>query len=240
MVYVQGLVWKRHDFRESSRLITLITKDQGKITVLAKGAHRSNSQCLGKVDFLNSLSLKISKGNLPTVHRVALLHEPRSLRQPRRYLAASYLCEFFDPALPQGRVDDGLFTLLQGGVRLLERCPTGSMPQVLHGLELRFLQELGLLPPLTHCSRCSPETASRPLFADGQSPALFCQAHAAAGSRALPTAILSWLAQLLQCPARQWHGLTPPPRGTDKLLGNWLSLGIERQPKLRAQALAGC
>ena len=99
---LRGLVWKRTDYRESSRLITLITAERGKLTTLAKGAHRSGSQCLGRIDLFNLVEVKISRGKLPVLHRVELLHEHRGLRVPHRYNAASYLTELFDPALLPG------------------------------------------------------------------------------------------------------------------------------------------
>ena len=111
---MRGIVWKRTDFRETSRLITLITPEHGKLVTLGKGAHRPGSQCLGRIDFLNLLEVKISGGNLPVLHRVRLLREHRRLREPIRYTAASYLTEIFDPTFLAGRADPGLFDLLAG------------------------------------------------------------------------------------------------------------------------------
>ena len=67
-----GLIWRRSDFRESSRLITLVTPDRGRLTTLGKGAYRTASQCLGRIDFLNLVEVKLSAGNLPVLHRVKL------------------------------------------------------------------------------------------------------------------------------------------------------------------------
>ena len=49
----QAIVLRRRDFRESSRIITCLTRDHGKITGLANGAHRKDSPLLGRIDFLN-------------------------------------------------------------------------------------------------------------------------------------------------------------------------------------------
>ncbi len=70
--FLRALVWKRTDYRESSRLITLITAERGKLPTLAKGAHRSGSQCLGRIDLFNLVEVKISGGQLPVLHRVEL------------------------------------------------------------------------------------------------------------------------------------------------------------------------
>ena len=234
---LRALVWKRADFRESSRLITLLSEDLGKLTVLGKGAHRAGSQCLGRIDFLNLIRVKISGANLPVLHRVELLHEHRGLREPARYLAASYLTELFDPALPQGRVDRGLFELLTGGLLLLERCPRAVIPQILAGVELRFLRELGLQPPLLRCSRCEASIHDGALIAAPDHPGLLCRRHAAAGTPPVSQRVLRWLDVLGKSRGRDWPALPSAPPGVLDLLGRWTAAAIERRPRMRRYAL---
>ncbi|MHC4516037.1 MAG: DNA repair protein RecO [Planctomycetota bacterium] len=231
----RALVWHRSDFRESSRLVTLITRDQGKVITLAKGAHRQNSPFLGRIDFLNLIEARLSRGSLPLLHRVKLLHEHRGLREPRRYLCASYVCELFDPAFPHGRVDQELFDLLTGGLRLLERCPHGAIPQVLMGVELRLLQELGVKPPLDACARCGQQGT---LYPARHEPALLCAGHRAGSGRRVPPAALAWLQRASRCGGRDLPGLPPAPAAAQELLGRFVALALERTSKLRRRALA--
>src|SRR5262245_6540998 len=98
-----AFVWRRSDFRESSRILTLLSRASGKVRVLAKGAHRQNSPLLGKVDLLNLLEVGVSgRGELKLLGRVRLLEDRRALREPARFLAASWLVEIVDQALPDG------------------------------------------------------------------------------------------------------------------------------------------
>ena len=226
---LRALVWKRTDFRESSRLVTILSEDLGKLTVLGKGAHRANSQCLGRIDFLNLIRVKISGANLPVIHRVELIHEHRRLREPARYLAASYLTELFDPAFPPGRIDRALFELLTGGLLLLERCPREVIPQILAGVELRFLRELGLQPPLLQCSRCGESLRDDALFPAHDHSGLLCRRHATAGSPPVPQEVLHWLDRLGQSRGRDWPSLPSAPPGVFELLGRWTAAAIERR-----------
>jgi DNA repair protein RecO len=236
---VTGIVWKRTDFRETSRIVTLITREEGKLTALVKGAHRPGSPAQGRIDLFNRVRVTLTgaAGSLLLLSRLRLDNEPRGLRDPRRYLAACHLHDALDPALTLGRVDAALFDLLVGGLTLIERCPLPALATVLAGLELRYLEALGLLPDLDRCSQCGA-TAARLFVAIGQ-PGLLCPAHGRGGEVAAPAAALRWLRELRRTPGRAWASLPPPPRNgrAHALLGQWVAAAVERRARFRTAAL---
>lgn len=236
----RAIVWKRSDFRESSRLITLVTPEHGKLVVLAKGAHRQGSVCLGRIDLFNLLDVTLSRGTLPLLSRVRLVHEPRPLRQPIRYRAASYLAELFDAGFLGGHPAPELFELLDGSLKLVERCPAAALPQILTGVELRFLDYLGQRPSLTSCSQCGTAAGETPLFpaARGLSCARHPQDPWSSGAAVPPVAPagLQWLDSLARAPGRAWPGLPPAPPGITALVGRWVAQALERRPRHRPAA----
>jgi DNA repair protein RecO (recombination protein O) len=238
---VRALVWTRRDFRETSRLVTLVTREEGRLTTLAKGAHRHNSAFLGRIDFLNLVEVKLSgrPGTLRLLSRIRLLHEPRRLREPARFLAASYLSEIFDVALPEGRADPALFDLLAGAVLLLERCAQPSLPTFVAGIELRFLEVLGLLPDLTACNACSGRDDR--LYLAGGGAGFVCARHATGAEPAVAVPARHWLVQLARARARDWTTVTDPAAQAAglRVLHAWISAAIERRPRLRGLALRG-
>ncbi len=48
-----AIVLRRRDFRESSRIVTCLLREHGKVTGLANGAHLPDSAFLRRLDFLN-------------------------------------------------------------------------------------------------------------------------------------------------------------------------------------------
>jgi len=233
-----AIIWKRRDFSETSRLVTLVTRDEGKISTLAKGAHRATSPFLGRIDHLNVVVPRLSRrrdGRLRLLRGVELVHEHRALRSPRRFAASSYLCEIFDVAFVEERADPGLFDLLAGALRILERCPARSMPTSLAGVEVRFLDALGLLPRLDRCSHCTQP--SRGLHVAAQGQGLLCNQHRSGAARAVPADTLRWLQRLEATPGREWGSLPAPGRLAQSVLGQWVTAAIERPSRWRRRAI---
>lgn len=236
----RALLWKRFDFRETSRVVALLLREHGVVHALAKGAHRPDSPLLGRLDFLNDLDVQLSadREGLRLLLRADLRRERRGLRAGARFLAATYLVELCDFALPAGRGDPDLFDLVDGGLALVERCPQPALPTVVLGLELRLLAHLGGLPDLDRCSACGGALAAGAFVGDGPGQ-LACPQHGKAPRRAVPAAALQFLRELRDQPGRRWPATarTPPPTAV-ALCANWLAAALERRSRLRRHVFA--
>lgn len=236
-----GIVLRRSDFRESSRIVTCLTREHGRLVGLAKGAHRPDSPFLGRLDFLNEVraTFSVDRGGLRLLERAELLRERRELREPRRFLAASHLAQLSDFALPDDRADPAFFDLLQGGLNLLERCPLPTIPQVVLGLELRHLELLGALPDLRHCSTCGTPLAEVAFRIDDAS-GLVCREHAPPPREAVRGEVLATLRALQATPGRQWPELDLPAwRSAAPWPARWLAAAIDLRPRLRPMVFQG-
>lgn len=237
MTVLRAIIWKRSDYRETSRLVTLLTRERGKLNALAKGAHRQSSPMLGHLDFLNLVEARLAGRGLPILSQVRLLHEPRGLRQTRRFLACNYLAEIFDRACLEGRQDVELFDLVEGALLLIERCPLASLPHVLAGIELRFLAILGQRAMLDRCSICEQKQGD--LYLAKEHGGLYCADHRPARAKIASQGARKWLEQLDHSPGKTWPGLSPSEHNRRALdiLGIWLESGVEYMPRSRARLL---
>jgi DNA repair protein RecO (recombination protein O) len=234
------LVWKRFDFRETSRIVALLLRDHGVVHALAKGAHRETSPLLGRIDFLSDLEVQLSgaRDGLRTLVRADLVRERRGLRAPARFLAASHFVEICDFALVPGRGEPELFDLIEGGLTLLERCPATALPTVVLGLELRLLAHLGALPDFDCCNECGVALVTQAFRGEVQG-ALCCRAHAASPRRAVGQRAISFLRVLRDQPGRSWPELPGPvPTGAAALPAAWLAQALERRCRLRRHVFA--
>ena len=178
----RALIWRRHDWSETSRVVTLVSRRLGKVTALAKGAHRPSGPFLGVLDQLNLIEPRFARRRgegMRLLRGVVLLHEPRGLAEPQRFVAASHLVEVFDVAFTPNRADPELFDLLAGALRILERCPPAGLRAVLAGAEMKFLEVLGLLPDLEGCSDCGATGGGAVRGAEWSGPALRASSNGA-------------------------------------------------------------
>lgn len=234
---MRALVWKRSDLRESSRLVTLWTRERGRIGVLAKGAHRPKSALLGKIDLLNELEVTLTGRGVPLFGRVRLVHEPRALRHPERFFPALYLVQLLDACLLDERPDPALFDLTIGAIRLIERTPTDRIATVVSGIEVKLLDALGSLPGLDRCAAC--DSAERPIVAVERDGSPMCRMHASAQARPFSKRAIERVRALQQVRGRELPGLDGDPAHGEVVhqLQHWLANGIDRATPLRGMAL---
>lgn len=61
-INTNGIILRRTNYGESDRILTLLTKDAGKITVMAKGVRKSTSKLAGGIEFFSESNVSFIKG----------------------------------------------------------------------------------------------------------------------------------------------------------------------------------
>ena len=155
----EALILRSVDFGESDRILHLLLPDQGRLTVIAKGARRSVKRFSGTLDLFNHLSVQVEGLRRRSMARLAqarLLGVFPALREdPPRVALGCYLLELLDRLAPEGGVRDDmrrLFAFVLEALQWVEARPPDLARRTI--LELRVLDALGLRPELRDCVRC--------------------------------------------------------------------------------------
>jgi len=151
---VHGLVLRSKAFMEADRLVTLFSREKGKIQAVARGARRPRNRFSGTTGVFTFGLFHLYGGkNLENLSLVEVLEPFGDLREDLDKIAyASYLAELVDKVLDDRQVQPDVFTLLLQAFYVLD---AGMDPRhTARAFEIRLLMLLGLQPELSQCVQC--------------------------------------------------------------------------------------
>ncbi|MBJ6765193.1 DNA repair protein RecO [Myxococcaceae bacterium JPH2] len=194
----EALVLSTTDYGDSDRLVTVLTREHGKLTAFAAGARKSKRRFAGALEPFMRLRIHVVETRGTTVRLdaadiVAGYYAARDdLSLIARALYAVELCrELTREHEPQAE----LFTLLEEYLVRLNAKEAG--PTSLLAFELSVLAHAGLMPRFDSCSLCGGIPGERPRF-DQEHGGAVCEpcGGRARESVAVPVALLSGLRAL--------------------------------------------
>ena len=184
-----SIVLHRFSLGETDRVLTLLTRELGKLNAVAKGSRRPGSRLSGATELFTLTNMLLAVGkSLDIVSQCEIRESFPPLRQDLGLLArATYLCELTDRLTEEREPDAELFDLLHSALYLLQRVP--DCPDVVvHAFELHALGLRGYAPSLNECARCGePLTRGRVAFSPSVGGAL-CAEHRFASQDAIQIA----------------------------------------------------
>lgn len=171
IVRTDGVILKAMDFRESSRILTVYTRDFGKQSLLAKGVRGAKSRLAGVTGPLNYVGLvyyRKEQRELQLLSQCDLVRPWRSLTDSLEAMAAAMaICELLNLVVQGEEKHPALFDLL---VRSLDAVndATNNAVNAFYLFEVRLLDLLGFRPELGLCTKCGKRLAGE----EGQTLAL--------------------------------------------------------------------
>ena len=151
-----AVVLKRTDLGEADRIVTLFTRDYGKLRAVAKGVRRTTSRSAGHLEPFTLSDLLLAVGRELDVVSQALTLEPfRALRENLELtMYAYYLAEVVDQLTEERFENRAAFDVLVKGFRQLAAEPDDDPRLVLVNFHLELSDVLGYRPELRACVSC--------------------------------------------------------------------------------------
>lgn len=150
----KALVLKRIPLGEKDKIVTLYTREYGKLNAVAKGARRTTSRLSGATEPLMYLHGLLAEGmNLDIVTQADVRESFPGLRADfGLFLRATYACELLDRLTVERDPQADYFDLLLSTLYILQRAKDPDA--AVHAYELKLMALAGYEPRLDACIRC--------------------------------------------------------------------------------------
>ncbi len=151
---VEAIVLSRRDLGERDRLVTVLSRDRGKVRAVVRGASRADSKLAALVQPFSRSRLDLWRGrSLDGVRGGEVLESFRGLRTEFEGIAyASCMAEIAGYISQEGESDEPLYLLLLTCYRALERGM--DPPRIGTFFCVRVMKVLGVFPVLDQCVVC--------------------------------------------------------------------------------------
>ncbi len=181
-----AIVLKRHDYGEADRILTLYTRERGKVRAIAKAVRRIASRKSGHIELFTHTDVMLAEGrSLDVLTQVQTIEPFVALREDLiRTTYAYHLAELIDRTIEDGEASPAIFDLLRSSLDGLCRADDPSL--VVRWFEVRFLGLLGYRPQLFTCVACSVSLTQEGNVYSPVSGGVLCHAHAGSAADAIP------------------------------------------------------
>lgn len=142
-VTVEGIIIKRVNVGEADRILTVMTRDLGKVSVKATGVRRITSRRASHVELLNVAKLYLYKGKgMMVLTEVMMVESFEWLKADLRKIGFAYhVCELVNGLCPENQENRLVYDLLK---RTFERLTAqDDLAHVAYQFEMELLRLLG-------------------------------------------------------------------------------------------------
>jgi len=152
----EAIVLRQQALGESDRIVTLFTRENGKVRAVAKGVRRTTSRLGGRIEPFTHARLMLARGR--TLDVIAQADIVRAFGEVRKDLTraahAAYVMELVDRGLPERDRHEDVFVLAGDALEKLDRCRAEDSEVVTLWFGLRLAGLLGYQPETAGCVEC--------------------------------------------------------------------------------------
>lgn len=159
---VEAIVLRNRGLGEADRIITLFSREEGKIEAVARGARRPRSRLSGTTQPFTHGRYQLFRGKgLDSISQCVVEEGFASLRDDLTRMAhAAYACELVEQLTTERDPNEELFFLLGGALRLY--AAGDDLTLITRLFELRVLAVTGYRPVLDRCAACGGPLGGSP------------------------------------------------------------------------------
>lgn len=140
----EGIIIKRRNIHEADRIITVFTREHGKLQIKARGVRRITSKRASHIELLNYAQLSLYKGSsLPVLVEAQMIESFSDIKNDLTKIGFAYhICELIDGLCPENQEQHQVFDLLKLTLERLTKKEENSLI-IIHEFEIDLLSFLG-------------------------------------------------------------------------------------------------
>lgn len=151
---MEGIVLKTKDYGESNKIVTLMTKEAGKIAVMARGAKKPRSRLAAIAQtFMHGIFIVQRTTGMGTLQQGELIHSMRHIQTDIiRAAYASYIVELVDRLIEEGNPEPFVFEVLRQALYAIDE--EYDPEAIALFVDWKLLPYAGVRPILHQCASC--------------------------------------------------------------------------------------
>ena len=173
----EAVVLRTHRLGEADKIVSLFTRQFGRLRAVAAGAQRPKSRYGGTLEALSYIRLWIferENRDLLRVNSAELIESFFDMQKDyRTQVAAQYVAEVCERFLPEREVNERAFRLVVAVLRAMKQHQEVDRPLLYFNYWVLRLS--GFLPELASCAACGRQLAGQGFYGPG-SEGLLCEA----------------------------------------------------------------
>lgn len=238
---MESIVLKSWPLHEADLVVSLLTREAGKIKGIAKAGAKSRRRFGGALEPMTHVVASYAekpRQDLVRLDSCEILASPLSEAMDyTRAAALAFYTEVLEEALPDRDPQDTIFRLTLA-VLAHTRKDHIWMPVTYFSLWIPRL--LGWLPELNRCTVCQEPLAGRTAYFYSQTDGLTCGTHRSLGAKTLSAESLALAQQMFRLPVVKFaasEGEDPWPAGCAADLRRFTTQALERHLERRLRSV---
>jgi len=203
----EAVVLRTYRLAEADKIVSLFTRQAGRLRAVASGAQRTKSRYGGTLEPLSYIRLWLferENRDLLRVNSAELLESFFDMQKDYRcQVAAHYIVEVCERLLPERELNERAFRLLLAALRGLKH--SGEVDRPLLYFNYWLLRLSGFLPDLDRCAACGRVLGDEPGYYGLGSEGLLCRTCRTGGAtRQVSSGALALAQALRQSVLERW------------------------------------
>lgn len=152
---LEGTILRTQDYGETHKIVTLFTREKGKIACIARGAKKPKSRMASITQpFIHGMFLVQGGKGLGTMQQGEVILSFRKIREDIVKTAyASYLAELTEKTLDQQKIESYIYQQFFFSLQAIEADKDPDIIMIMY--ELKIFRKAGFAPVLHQCVRCA-------------------------------------------------------------------------------------